>query len=262
MTLRKLAPIVIVGGALLTACSDVSTAPMAEETVEPGAVNAAIRSGETYKYIAIKDPSTTTYSMAVGASKQMLATLYYSLGGTLSSNPYATWYSVDPCVATVTTASPSWGMVKGVKAGTTMIIATAWGKSDTVTVSVTGTGNLDLTCETRLWTFNWSDVSFTGTPQGTYTKMPTTGATISKVVTFGWKDTLTVGQTRDLKGELWYTDGTKLNAESYGARYISTNGTVATVSSISGLVTAVAKGRTKIIQTLGSKADTVPVFVR
>ena len=251
---------VLAGGALLTACADTTTAP---EATRPAPASAAIRTGETFKYIAVTNPTTTTYSLAVGASKQMGATLYYSLGGTLSSVPYATWYSVDPCVASVTSASPSWGLVKGVTAGTTLIITTAWGKSDSVKVTVTGTGNTDLTCAARLWTFNWSDLSFTGTPLTSYTKWPATGATMTKLVTYGWRDSLTVGQARDIKSELFYTDGTRLNAETYGARYISTNGAVATVNSTTGLVTAVAKGRTKIIQALGSsKKDTIPVFVK
>jgi uncharacterized protein YjdB len=262
MFARRSSMAVLAGGALLAACADSTTAP---EATSPAPVNAAIRTGETFKYIAITNPSTTTYAMTVGATKQMAGTLYYSLGGTLPSSPYATWYSVDPCVASVTSVSPSWGLVKGVKAGTTLIIATAFGKSDTVKVSVTGTGNLDLTCEARLWTFNWSDISFTGTPAPyyPYPKMPVAGATITKLVTFGWKDTLTVGMTRDLKSELRYTDGARLNAESYGARYLSTNGAVATVNSMTGLVTAVGRGRTKIIQNLGSsKKDTIPVFVK
>jgi hypothetical protein len=130
-------------------------------------------------------------------------------------------------------------------------------------VTVTGAGNRDATCEARLWTFNWLDASFVTTPLGSYTKFPTTGATITKLVTFGWKDTLTVARTRDIKSELWYTDGTRLNAEMFGARYLSTNGAVATVNSTTGLVTALAPGRTKIIQKLGnSLADTIPVFVK
>jgi hypothetical protein len=257
---------VLLASALVSACADhdnsASTAPAAEQ---PAPLNARIRTGEKFVRVGITNPATTSHALSVGATKQMAATLYYNLGGTIDSKPYATWYSVDPCVASVSTTFLTKGLVKGVRAGSTKIIVTAFGKSDTVNVTVSGAGNLDARCEERLWGFNFRDVSFTTKPAPfyPYPKMPKTGARIGKLVTLGWTDTLSVGQRRDVKSELWYTDGARLNAELYGARYLSTNGAVASVNSMTGAVVAVSKGRTTIIQKLGnSLADTIPVIVR
>ena len=266
MSARKLSALVLLASALVSACADhddsASTAPEAEQ---PAPVSAAIRTGERFVRVGITNPAATSYSLSVGASKQMAATMYYNLGGTLDSKPYATWHSVNPCVASVSTSFLTKGLVKGVRAGSTKIIVTAFGKSDTVDVTVSGAGNLDVTCEQRVWGFNFKDISFTTKPAPyyPYPRMPVTGAKIRRLVTFGWTDTLAVGQRRDIKSELHYTDDAKLNAEPYGARYLSTNGAVATVNSTTGLVVAVAKGRTTIIQKLGnSLADTIPVIVR
>lgn len=257
MRSRFLLPCALVGGSLLAACSnDVATSP----TAEAAAVNASVSSGETFSRIGITNPSTTYYSMGVGAVKQMYATLYYSKGGTLAGVPYAAWMAVDPCIAKVTTAYPSWGKVTGVKSGTTLIIATAWGKADTVKVTVSGTGNLDPYCYTRLWTFNTSDVSFTGTPATSYSVK--SGETLKKVVLFAPKYPIKVGQTIKLVSELWYSGGGKLNGVPY-VNYTSTDGSVATIDYRTGYATGRKIGRTKIIVRMGTNmADTVPLYVQ
>ena len=266
MNARKLSPLFLLGGALwtgllLTRCGEGSTAPEAVEDAEPGPASAAVQTGETFKSIAITNPTTTTFGMGVGGSYQMRATLYYSLGGTRDGVPYTAWSAVDPCITSVTSVSPSWGLAKGVKAGSTLVIATAFGKSDTVKVTVTGIGNTDPTCETRIWTFNFADASFTTIPK--YTIMPLTGETLTRIVLFGWKDTLLVGATRDLRSEMQYTGVGRLNGELHGVKYFSTDGRVATVDPRTGAVRAVASGRTRMIVSLGTgKTDTVPVYVR
>ena len=93
MRSRFLLPCALAGGSLLAACSnDVATSP----TTEAPAVNAAVRSGESFSRIVVTNPSTSYYSMGVGAVKQMYSTLYYSSGGTLPGVPYAAWHAVDP----------------------------------------------------------------------------------------------------------------------------------------------------------------------
>jgi hypothetical protein len=240
---------------VFTACND-ATAPR-EPLRAPSDLNASVRTGEKFTKIAITSPNVTATTMYVGAYKQMYATLYYSLGGTLAGVPYAQWSSVDPCIASVTSASPSWGRVKGVKAGKTKIIASAWGKADTITVTVSGTGNTDPNCYTRTWSFNTSDVSFTGTPATSYGVK--TGETLKKLVLFAPKYPMKVGGTLKLVSELWYSGGGKLNGVPY-VNFSSTNGAVATVDYRSGYVSAKSVGRTKMIVRLGTNmADTVPL---
>ena len=256
MRSRFLLPCALVGSSLLAACADNTTAPSAEAP----AVNAAVRSGESFVRVGITNPSTTYYSMGVGAVKQMYATLYYSRGGTLPGVPYTAWMSVDPCIAKVTTSYPSWGKVTGVKSGTTRIISTAFGKADTVKVTVTGTGNLDPYCYTRLWTFNTSDVSFTGTPATSYSVK--SGETLRKVVLFAPKYPITVGKTIKLVSELWYSSGGKLNGVPY-VTFTSTDGSVASIDYRTGYATGRKIGRTKIIVRMGTNmADTVPLYVK
>ena len=160
----------------------------------------------------------------------------------------------------MTTTSPSWGKVTGVKSGTTLLIATAFGKSDTVKVTVTGTGNLDSGCYTRLWTFNTNDVSFTGTPATSYSVR--SGETLRKVVLFAPKTPAKVGYTKKLISELWYSSGGKLNGVPY-VTFTSTDGSVASIDYRSGIATGRKIGRTKIIVRMGtSMADTVPLYVQ
>jgi hypothetical protein len=258
MRSRSLVPAMLVLVTAATACGDAATAPNA---IGPSATpSASVRTGETFRKIAITSPSVSALSLTTGTIKQMAGTLYYSLGGTLPSSPYAAWSSSDPCVATVTSAYPSWGKVTAVAPGTARIIASVWGKADTVTVTVTGTGTPSQACYDKLWYFNTSDVSFTGTPSTSY--HVSAGETLKKVVLFAPKDTLTVSELRTLSSELWYSAGGKLNGVPY-VNFTSTDAGVATVDFQKGVVTARAPGRTKLIVRLGTNmADTVPVFVK
>jgi uncharacterized protein YjdB len=255
--LRTTLTSVALGGAL-AACQDGSPSPTG-----PGAASlaprASVTTGEVPVRLGITNPSASTYSLAAGSSKQMSGTIYYSKGGTLPSSPYAAWSSSDPCVATVTSAYPSWGKVVGVAPGTARIIASAWGHADTVTVTVTGTGTASSACYSRLWTFNLNDASFTGTPATSY--LVKAGEHLSKLVLFAPKDSLAVGTTRKLVGEMWYDQGGKLNGLGY-VNFTSTDGSVAAVDFQNGVVTPKARGRTKVIMHLGNMADTVPVYVR
>lgn len=256
MRSRFLLPSAVLATSFLAACSDdIATTPNGEAPK----VDAAVSTGERYSRIVITTPSTTTYSMTVGGVKQMYSKLIYSSGGYLPGVPYATWTSVDPCIAKVTSASPSWGKVTGIKSGTTKIIASAWGKADTVTVTVTGTGNLNSSCYTQLWSFNTNDVSFTGTPATSYGVK--SGETLRKLVLFAPKETWPIGRQRSVIGELWYSGGGKLNAKGY-ANFMSTDGSVASIDYRSGLVTTKKAGRTKLILSLGNMRDTVPLYVK
>jgi len=250
-----LASVVVLGSVLTVACGDT---PTSVQPLEVSAPSFGVRSGETFSYIKLTDPTATLISMGVGASRQMAATLYYSAGGWLPSAPYASWMSMDNCVATVTNASPSWGLVKGIKAGTAKIIVSAWGKADTVTVEVTGTGDLDPGCADRQWQWDYTDVSFTGTPATSY--YVASGEVLKKVVLFAPKDTLAVGYKKTLRAEMWYSKGGKLNGKGY-VSFSTTDGAIATISS-GGVVLGKAPGRVKVIARLGSYADTVPLYVK
>jgi hypothetical protein len=260
MKRAALVPVVLVGAVLVTACSE-NVVGVDSPGLTASEPSLAVSAGEVYSHIKITNPSVKSVSMTVGGSRQMSGTLYYSAGGKLPSAPYAQWRSTDPCVATVTNLSPSWGLVRGVKSGTTRIIAETWGKADTVTVSVTGTGDLDPGCADRQWSWNWSDVSFTGTPATSYGVAP--GETLRQVVFFAgprpdW--TLLTGKQVTLRSELWYSRGGKLNGRGY-VTFSSLDHSVATISS-RGVVTGRGAGRTKLIARLGTLADTVPIHVR
>src|SRR5688500_12605009 len=121
----KLASVLVLGTSLLSGCAD---SPLAVEqtTLASTAPSLAVRTGETFVGISITNPSTRSISLALGGTTQMSGILKYSLGGTLPTAPYAKWRSNDTCVASVTSASPSWGLVKGLKSGTALIIAEAF----------------------------------------------------------------------------------------------------------------------------------------
>ena len=257
MRKRHLAPLALLTGVLLSACADDVTAPTPAAT-EPTASADAYISGSFTK-IAITTPTTTYYSLGVGGVKQMYGRLYYSNGGYISSSPYASWSSVDPCIAKVTSAYPSWGKVTGIKSGTVYIIASAWGKADSVKVTVTGTGNLDSGCYTRWWTWNYNDPSFTASPATSYSVK--SGETLRKLVTFAPKSSIKVGYTYNLITEMWYSGGGKLNGEPY-VTYSTQNGAVATIDAKTGVVKGRAVGKTKAFAKLGSMADTVPIIIQ
>jgi hypothetical protein len=255
------ASVVLLGSILAVGCEQTPTG-IQSPALAASDPALAVTSGETFSHILISQPSAKSLSLAVGASSQMASTLHYNRGGTLPSAPYAQWRSTDPCVATVTNASPSWGMVRGVKSGTTRIISEAWGKADTITVTVTGTGDLDPTCASRQWVWNSRDVSFTGSPASSYGVA--SGEKLRRVVLFAGPRpdyTLDAGGKVTLRSELWYDKGGKLNGRGYVV-FSSTDESVATINS-KGVVTARGSGRTKIIARLGTTlADTVPLYVR
>ena len=250
-----LSSVAVLSSVLSAACSD---SPTSVAPLEVSGPSLGVTTGETFSHIALTDPAATSISLGVGATQQMAATLFYSQGGTLPSAPYGQWMSMDECVATVTNASPSWGLVKGVKAGTAKIIVSAWGKADTVSVSVTGTGDLDPTCAERQWQWDYSDVSFTGAPATSYAVGA--GETLKQVVLFAPKDTLAVGTKKTLRAEMWYSKGGKLNGKGY-VGFSTTDGSIATINS-SGVVLAKAAGRVKVIARLGALADTGPLYVK
>jgi hypothetical protein len=246
----------VIGGLLVVGCSE---SPVAVERPTVGEPNAAVKTGEAFEFIKIDNSSSL--SLAVGGTAKMAGTLHYSLGGTLPSSPYASWTSTDNCVATVSSAYPSWGTVKGVKSGTAKIIASAWGKADTVTVTVTGTGNLDAKCAENEWSWNYRDVSFTGSPAKSYGVKA--GEKLKQVVLFAGPSpdyTIAPGASVTLRSELWYNKGGKLNGRKY-VSFSTTDGSVATVSN-RGVVHGIAPGRVKVIARLGEFADTVPLYVK
>jgi hypothetical protein len=250
----------VLTGITVAACTDT---PTGLDGLPPGSTpSPAIAAGETFSHISITSPSTPTFSMEVASSRQMSATLHYSAGGTLASAPYAQWRSSDECIATVTNASPSWGLVRAVTAGTTRIIAEAWGRADTVTVTVTGSGNSDPGCYERQWIWDYEDVSFTGAPAKRYRVRA--GEKVDRVVLFAAPRpdyTLSVGRRITLRSELWYDQGGRLNGRGFVV-FSTTDGSVATITP-RGVVTALQPGRTKIIARLGSSyADTIPLHVR
>jgi hypothetical protein len=254
-----LAAAVLFGSVVLTACDEIPTS--VEQSLSPSEADLSVRTGEAFSHVQITNPSGGTATVAVGGSTQMAARLFYSRGGSLAGAPYTQWRSTDDCVATVTSASPSWGLVRGVSAGTTLIIAEAWGSADTVTVTVSGSGNLDASCADRQWSWDYNKPSFTGTPVKRNTVAP--GEVVRSLVLFAGPRpdyTLSRGQKVTLKSELWYNRGGKLKANSF-VSFTSTDGAVATVTA-KGVVRAQGSGRTKIIARLGQFADTVPIYVR
>jgi hypothetical protein len=252
---RPFAPLALAISLLASACADDVTAPT--PAADAPAVASPYISG-SFQRIVITTPSTSYYSMGVGGVKQMYGRLYYT-SGSISSSPYASWSSVDPCVAKVSSVSPTWGKVTGIKSGTVYIIASAWGKADTVKVTVTGTGNLDSGCYTRWWTWNYNDASFTATPATSYSVK--SGEVLKKLVTFAPKSSIKVGYTYNLLTEMWYSGGGKLKGEPY-VTYTTQNGLIATIDAKTGVVRGRAVGKTKAIAKLGSMSDTVPIIIQ
>lgn len=266
----RIASAIVLGSVLATACSE---SPVGVDQtggidtnaglLPSGDPNMAISTGEVFSFITIDTPAADNMSLGLGSTYQMLATLHYSAGGFLSSAPYASWRSSDSCVATVTNASPSWGLVNGVATGTAKIIVEAWGKADTVTVSVGGSSPPTAACYDKEWTWDYSDVSFTGTPLSSTLYGVAAGEKLKKVVLFAGPKpdyTISVGLKTVLKSELWYDKGGKISGRGYVTFSVS-DGSVASVNA-NGAVLGLRAGRTKVIARLGSLADTVPLYVR
>jgi hypothetical protein len=257
----KLASALVLGTALLAACSEspVNVDQSALTSTDP---NLAVVTGETFSYLKITSPTAPTFGMLIGGTKQMKATLFYSLGGTLPAVPYAQWRSTDTCIASVTSVYPSWGKVTARKSGTALIISEAFGKADTVAVTVAGTEYPDPACYDADWVWDYNDVSFTGSPATSYSTQ--VGETLTQVVLFAAPKptyTILVGGQTTLRSELWYSLGGKMNGKGYVA-FAVTNDSVASVSS-TGVVKGLRVGRTKVIARLGSNfADTVPLYVK
>jgi uncharacterized protein YjdB len=252
MRSRNFISVVLLGGAFLTACSDAATSPEAEA---PN-VSAAVKRGEKFVKVAITSPTAPSISLGVGATAQITSKLYYNRGGTLKGAPYVAYSSSDPCVATVTSAYPSWGLVKGVKGGTVQIYAEAWGKADTITVTVEGSDDLDPSCGERRAAARRADESF-GLPAGSYAVKA--GEKLTKLVLFAPKAPVVAGQKVTLVAELWYSGGGKLLAN----RYVGFRSTAPSVASVAtgGVVRGVAPSTANVIVRLGTMADTVPVTV-
>jgi hypothetical protein len=255
------APAALLGALALAACdtTPVSVGSGDLASTEPGL---AVNTGEKFSFIRIITPKKATWSMKPDTTKQMKAKLYFSEGGTLAAVPYASWRSTDECVATVTNAHPSWGKVKSLRSGSTLIIAEAFGEADTVAVTVTGGTPPDPACYDAGWAWDFTDVSFTGTPASSYGT--SAGESLTRLVLFAgpkpdW--TISTGAGVRLRSELWYDQGGKLNGRGF-VTFSVTDGAVARIDQ-TGLVTGLAAGRTKVIARLGgSFADTVPLYVR
>jgi hypothetical protein len=247
-------------GFLMAACADSATEPTSNvNALVDTEASLAVRTGEVFSRTAIN--GLTSRSLTVGSTLQLSNTLYYSLGGTLSGIPYSSWRSTDPCVVTVTSASPSWGNLKGISAGSAKVIATAFGKSDTVSVTVTGDGNLDSKCSNVIEPLPSSNYSM-GTPATRYgTKA---GEKPTRIVLFAPPSPLAVGTKQKLVAEMWYSAGGKLLANTY-VTFETTDGAIATVvtgsGATNGTVTARKVGAARIIARLGQFADTVMVRV-
>jgi hypothetical protein len=242
---RIFASAALLGATFLSACTDASTAPEAE-TAE---VNAAVRNGERLSRVVL---SASRTSVRVGQSAAISAKMYFSRGGTLPGGGFVRYASTEPCVAAAFR-----GGFRGIKAGTALIIGEFAGKSDTVKVTVTGSGNTDPNCEKRYTVGGPNDES-NGSPAGRNTVK--SGEKMTRLVLFAPKGALRVGSAITLVSEMWYNRGGRYNAVNF-ATYRSTNPSVASVATKGGKVTARAAGTTKVISRLGQFADTVLVRV-
>lgn len=260
MRCTMIASALLLGSVALAGCND---SPLAvEQSSLSGSVpSLAVRTGESYASIRITNPSSQRFTISPGSTFQMAGILEFSAGGTLPSVPYAQWRSSDNCVADVTSGYPSWGLVKGLKSGTAMIIAEAWGRADTVEVTVSGTDYPSEKCYDAEWKWDYKDVSFTGSPAHTYSVAP--GEALKSVVLFagpGSEYTVKSGESATLVSELWYSKGGRWNARGF-ATFSVTDGAVATINR-RGVVTGLKAGKTKVIARLGAMSDTVPLYVR
>lgn len=171
--------------------------------------------------VAIQPPSPDT--VFISYTRQLTATAKDSAGGTLAGRTIA-WLSRNTAIATVSAT----GLVSGLTAGSTRIVATSEGKADSVTLISRAA------------------------PVGSVVVAPS----VDSVTTSGLADTVRLSATvKDVNGTV-VTDRP--------ISWVSTSATNATVSPASGantLVTGQATGQTKIIATSETKADTSAVSV-
>lgn len=249
MRTRALIPLALLG-ASVAACAD-STAPEPTPST-PQIASASVSTGETLSSVRITYPSGSSVTLGAGSSLQMRSMLYYSRGGTLNGVPYVQWSSSNPCVASVSSKYPSFGLVKGLRSGTTTIEARFAGKTDVVTVTVTGGSSSGCSVPTASAPGDPSN----GTPSTRYGVRA--GEKLVRLVVFNPKSAVRVGQTVRIATELWYSGGGKLNAQWYVRPY-STNNSVATMSGTN--LTGRSAGRAMVIAALGQFRDTAFVSV-
>jgi hypothetical protein len=130
-------------------------------------------------------------------------------------------------------------------------------------VTVDGPSDPSSACYSREWSWNYDDVSFTGTPLNSSDWFLAGGERLKQVVLFaGPKPDYTI--RRDTKvtlhSELWYDKGGRIGGRGY-VTFSVTDGSIATINA-KGVVKGRKAGRTKVIARLGTFADTVPLYVR
>ena len=208
-----------VGAAIFSilSCSD-ATAPGNDQTGK----DAAGLTAEDYRApVAAVAVSLAQSSISVGQTTQATATLYDSRNRVL--NRSVTWSSSDPAVATVSAS----GLVTGLKAGTTSIIASRGTKSGSAALTVT-------------------DISSTGI------------ASVASVTISPATATITVGQTQALTTTLRDSSGNVLTGRTVA--WTSSNSSVETVTG-SGTVTGVAQGTATITATSEGVNGTASITV-
>ena len=157
---------------------------------------------------------------------QYTATAFYSDGTQKNVTTKATWASKDTTIATISNATGSEGLAKGVKVGGTTIIATYKGVS----------GNTPLTV---------------------------TAATLDSVEVTPASDTIVVGTTLQYTATAIYSDGTQKNV-TRNATWSSSSPKIASISNAKGtegLAMGLAVGRTKITADFDGMTDTADLTV-
>jgi hypothetical protein len=126
MHLRTGTSLVLVGTALLGACSDYVSAP----PESPASVDAAVRIGE--RLVGIRIDSGPKL-VRPGAKLRLRSTMLFSQGGTFDGAYYGQWTSLHPEIAKVATNT---GIVTGIVLGTASMVVSYANKADTVMVTV------------------------------------------------------------------------------------------------------------------------------
>ncbi|MGE5093150.1 MAG: Ig-like domain-containing protein [Bacillota bacterium] len=207
---------------LLSACSDVTDGltgadggnPVAESTFKRGGLPGGGSNKTTVTSLTI---TPSSFTLAVGEQTTLTATPRNRMGQTVDG-VIASWSSSDPTVASVSS-----GTVKGIKAGTALIVATANGVSDTATATI-------------------SDAAL---PVASVVISPDTASLI-------------VGQSLTLSATTLAADSTTLAGET--VTWASSNPAVATVSS-TGAITGVSTGSASVKATSGTASSTSSVTV-